>query len=111
MKYPWKMQDESVNPEFEAMLTRGLESAPAVDVPVDFAARVRAALPPVQTRRASTNLGRKTALGALVVLSLSLFALAPHAAPTFGSVAFDVELLVIAQLGGIAYWLMVRRGV
>lgn len=110
MKYPWKMQDESVDQEFEAVLTRRLESAPVVDVPLDFAARVRAALPPVRKRRAPMALGRKTALVGLVVLSLSLFALAPHAAPTFGNVAFDLELLVIAELGGIAYWLMVRRG-
>jgi len=103
--YSDDMQDET----FEARVTKALERRVEVPVPADFAARVRASLPPVRKRRPSMALGRKTALVGLVVLSLSLFALAPHAAPTFGNMAFDLELLVIAELGGIAYWLMVRR--
>jgi hypothetical protein len=46
---------------------------------------------------------------AMVVLTVAMFALAPHAAPDFRNLAFDLELLVLAELGGIAYWLMVRR--
>ena len=48
-------------------------------------------------------------MASVVVLSIAMFALAPHTAPTFGNLAFDTELLVIAQLAGIAYWLSKRR--
>ena len=109
MKYAEDMQAQDDN--FEASVTRAIERRPEVSVPVNFAARVAAALPPPRRVRPPMQVGRKAALVALVVLGLSLFALAPHAAPTFGNLAFDFELVVIAELGGIAYWLTVRRGV
>jgi hypothetical protein len=110
MKYPWKMQDESVDAEFEAMVTRGLESGADVQVPADFAARVRAALPPLKRPRHRAQVGRLAAAAAACVLAVAMFVLAPHAAPTFGSLAFDVELLILVQLAGIGYWLTARRG-
>jgi len=110
MKYPWKMQDENVDAEFEAMLTRRLESGPAVDVPLDFATRVRAALPPIAPQRSKARLGRISMAAAMVVLTVAMFALAPHAAPDFKNLAFDLELLVLVQLAGIGYWLTAKGG-
>jgi len=40
-----------------------------------------------------------------VALTITTFAIAPHAAPSFASLTFDVELLLLAQLGAIAYYL------
>ncbi len=112
MKYHfWKMQDETVDPEFEAMLTARLEQRAEVLVPADFAARVRGALPAVKPARRRVQLGRTVTFAAMGVLAVALFALAPHAAPTFGNVAFDLELMVLVELGGLAYWVAGRRGV
>jgi hypothetical protein len=36
---------------------------------------------------------------------------APHSQPSFANVAFDVEILLIAQVGAIAYWLSGKRAV
>ena len=108
MKYAEDMQSQDDN--FDARVTRALERRPELAVPANFSARVAAALPPPRRVRPPMQVGRRTALVALVVLGLSLFALASHAAPTFGSLAIDIELVVIAELGGIAYWLTARRG-
>ncbi len=93
----------------EASLLSALEHPAEVDVPPGFAARVIAALPAPRRAPAPLQLGRKTAVVSVIVLSIAMFALAPHTAPTFGNLAFDTELLVIAQLAGITYWLTVRR--
>ena len=109
--YSEDMQDEKDNPGFDASLTRALERRPEAVVPADFAARVRAALPAVRPARAPMQFGRTVAVGAAFVLAVALCLLAPHAVPTFGNLAFDCELVVFAELGGIAYWLAVRRAV
>lgn len=105
------MYSEDMQDGFEQRVTQALERRTEVGVPVDFAARVASALPKARRRRASMPLGRRTAWAAAVVLTFALVALAPHAPPSFGNMAFDVELVVIAELSGIAYWLTVRRGV
>jgi hypothetical protein len=104
-------QDENSQMGFEAKLTRALERRPEPVVPMDFAARVAAALPPPLPARKPMQVGRTVGLAAAGVLGVALFALAPHATPTFGNWAFDFELVVIAQLGGIAYWLTAARKV
>lgn len=105
------MYSEDMQDDFDQSVTRALERRSEVRVPEDFAARVSAALPVARRQNKTVQLGRKAALTALVVLGISLFALAPHAAPSFANMAFDFELVVIAELGGVAYWLTVRRGV
>jgi hypothetical protein len=40
---------------------------------------------------------------------VALYWLAPHARPSFESVAFDMELLMLAELAGVAAWLAMRR--
>jgi hypothetical protein len=102
-------QDDNAQAGFDAELTRALERRPEPVVPMDFAARVAAALPPPSPARKRMQVGRTVGLAAAAVLGVALFVIAPHAAPTFGNWAFDFELVVIAQLGGIAYWLTAAR--
>ena len=111
--YPEDMQSQQQISEaaFEARLTRALEQTPEAYVPSDFATRVSAALPAPRAVREPLRWTRKVAAAAILVLAASMFALAPHAAPTFGNLAFDAELMVILQLGGIAYWLTVGKKV
>jgi len=112
MKYSEDMQqDENSQTGFEAKLTRALERRPEPMVPVDFASRVAAALPPAAPARKPMQVGRTVGLAAAAVLGVALLALAPHATPAFNNWAFDFELVVIAQLGGIAYWLTAVRKV
>jgi hypothetical protein len=91
----------------DAAITRALERRPEVVVPEGFAARVRAALPPkVRERR---SVGRIAAGAAAVGLLLALCWLAPHARPSFESVAFDLEMVLVVELVGVAAWLGMRR--
>jgi hypothetical protein len=113
MKYSEDMQwlDENSHPGFEASLIGALERRPKPVVPMDFAARVVGALPPAKPAQKPMRVGRTVGLVAAGVLGVALVALAPHATPKFGNMAFDFELVVIAQLAGIAYWLTAMRKV
>jgi len=104
------MSSEMKMTEMEAAITRALEQRREVAVPAEFAARVVQALPPVAASRPRVAVGRTTAIAGVVVLTAALFALAPHAQPSFASFGFDVELLLMAQLCGIAYWLGKEQG-
>ncbi len=105
------MADEK---QFDAVITRTLEQKPAVTVPVDFAAKVRAALPPERKARSGHFAGRSVSriagTVAVVGLLVAMCLLAPHARPSFESVAFDFELLVLVELAGVAAW-MGRAGI
>ena len=100
------MNDET---EFEAAITRALEQQPSVTVPMDFAARVKAALPAQPKARASRFAGRSVGQLAATIAAVGLVAglclLAPHARPSFDSVAFDMEMVVLVELCGVAAWL------
>ena len=106
------MTNHTLNPDetFDAALTTALERAPKSAVPHDFAARVRAALPPQSAPRRSERTTRVAALAAAIVLTIALFLIAPHTSPSFASLNFDIELLVLAQLLAIACWLAARQG-
>lgn len=96
------------NTQFEARLTRALERRPRVAIPENFAARVASSLPPHRPRRRIVPV-RKLALGAAALASaLAMFAVAPHAAPSFTNLAFDVELMLLAELFGSVYGLIRR---
>jgi len=95
--------------ELDQAITRALEQQPSVTIPTDFADRVRASLPAAPAPRRSFHVGRTIAIAASVVLTIAVFAVAPHAAPNFTSLAFDLELLMLAELGGIAYWFVGRK--
>jgi hypothetical protein len=95
----------------ESMLNVALERAPQPKIPAGFAARVTAtaiALPQRSPRRRA-DYGRGTALAVMVVLTATLFVLAPHTSPNVANLGFQVEMLVLLQLGGIGYWMMKSR--
>ena len=101
-----EMQDDLA---LETAITRALERAPEVMVPRDFAARVRASLPAQPKVRARRSVGRIAGTAAVAGLIVGLCWLAPHARPSFESVAFDMEMLMLAELAGVAAWLAMRR--
>jgi hypothetical protein len=102
-------QADDMRDGFEARVTRALEAQPSVVVPVDFAVRVRQALPVRQKRGAVVSVGRIAAVVGSIALAMALFALAPHARPEFTNLAFDMELVVLLELAGIAYWFVGRE--
>jgi hypothetical protein len=93
----------------DAAITRALERQPEVVVPEGFAARVRASLPARTKVRERRSVGRTAATVAGVGLVLALCWLAPHARPSFGSLAFDLEMVLLLELAGVAAWLGTRR--
>ena len=103
------MDEEMKDDGLEAAITRALERQPEVVVPAEFAARVRAALPARAKVRARRSVGRTAAMAAGVGLMLALCLLAPHARPSFGSLAFDLEMVLLVELAGVAAWLGTRR--
>ena len=106
------MNTHNPQEEFEAAITRALEHSPeASAIPTGFAARVAASLPKQRAPRRVIHAGRTAAVVAMVVLAIVLFALAPHVTPSFTSVMFYIELIILAQLGAIAYWLAAKREV
>jgi hypothetical protein len=100
------MRDDAV---LEAAITRALEEPPSVVVPMDFAARVRASLPARARVRVRRSVGRIAAAAAAAGLVVALYWLAPHARASFGSVAFDVEMVMLMELAGVVAWLGTRR--
>jgi hypothetical protein len=109
MREDKRMMDDK---EFEAGITRALEQQPSVSVPFDFAARVRASLPAqpaVRARRfAGRSVGQIAATVASVGLVVALCVLAPHARPSFDSVAFDMEMVLLVELAGVTAFLAGR---
>jgi hypothetical protein len=96
----------------EAMLDRRIDGAlgskPSPRIPEAFAEKVVAramALPQRRTRRAPV--GRTIAWASAAALTSALFALAPHAAPSFSSLSFDAELVLLLELAGLS-WLLSR---
>jgi hypothetical protein len=92
-------------PELESRITHALEQQPETLIPAGFATRVLAALPAQSPAKPRLQAGRTIAIISAVALTITTFAIAPHAAPSFASLTFDVELLLLAQLGAIAYYL------
>jgi hypothetical protein len=105
------MSDEEAG--LETAITQALEQQPRVTVPVDFAARVRAALPAQPRGRVRRFAGRSVSQTAATVAAVGLVAalcvLAPHARPSFESVAFDMEMLVLVELGLVVAWLGMQK--
>ncbi len=87
----------------DTAITRALSQPPAVPIPSGFAARVARSAAAQPQPRATHWLGWGPclALGSGVVLTLALFALAPHAAPSLTSARFDAELGAFAELGAL----------
>jgi hypothetical protein len=87
----------------ETAITRALEQRPEAAVPAEFAGRVMRSLPP-RHRRRKMPVGRAGVLAGIVALALTMFALAPHVTPQITNFAFDLELLLLAQMAGIGWW-------
>jgi len=92
----------------EAAITRALDRKPEVLVPANFAAKVKAALPSQPRVRARRSVRRQVAMVGAAGLVLALCWVAPHARPNFGSVAFDLEMVLVVELMGVAAWLGMR---
>jgi hypothetical protein len=99
-----------VQDKVEAAITRTLEKRREPVVPAEFAARVMGALPPLRTRQRRMPVGRATAMAAMVAMALTMFALASQARPEFSNFAFDLELLLLVQMGGLGWWVVGRQG-
>jgi hypothetical protein len=103
------MTDKTQN-EMEAAVIQALELQREPAVPADFAARVMRSLPPQPAARPRVRVSRTVGIVAAAILTIAVFALAPHAAPSFTSLTFDLELMLLAELAGIACWLGSRPG-
>jgi hypothetical protein len=104
--------ERNLEREEEDRITRALEQAPAVTLPVEFAARVMAQLPEQKVGRVPdwsglflrrTHYGRNAMLAAAAVLCCVL--VVAGLASNHGGVAWQaIEWMVLAQLAGIALW-------
>ena len=92
--------EHSNTPAFEALLTRALAQAPRMAIPESFAATVarRAAAQPLAQPASLSGWGPRLALFSGALLTLAMFALAPHANPSLTSLPFDAELLLLTEL-------------
>ena len=99
--------------EEDDRITRALEQAPAVTVPVEFAARVMAQLPERKVARAydwsglfvrRTHYGRNAMLAAAAVLCCLLVVAGLASRGSSDAVWRITEWIVLAQLAGIALW-------
>lgn len=95
------------NRDFESRITTAIEQKPEPRVPADFAAKVaaRAVAQPLRRRRYKPQFGRMIALVSALVAALALFVLAPHTAPSVKSLSFDTEVVLLAELAFIGWWL------
>ncbi len=107
--------DLPTDPAVMTAVERAFAHPPVLHIPADFAARVVVhvvpqAVPqdayPHPSRHASrTGFGPGLALASGLLLTGALFALAPQAAPSFANLRFDLELLLLTELGGIGFLL------
>ena len=105
MKYLERVEQAE---SFEHRITAALERRADPAVPAGFAARVASTLPATRHARASLHLGRTAAVIASVLMLAAMLWLAPHSAPRFTDIAFDAELLLMAELATVAAWLVLN---
>lgn len=91
----------------QGLVAAALEHKPDVKPPADFARRVAllAAAQPQARRYRVPSYARSAALVATVLVAVALFALAPRSAASFGDLAFDLELVILAQLALMSWWM------
>lgn len=96
----------------ELRIDRAIEQKPEVQIPVDFAAKVaaRAVAQPLRRRRYKPQFGPMIALISAPLAVVILFLLAPHAAPNLKSLSFDAEVVLLAELAFIGWWLTRTSG-
>jgi hypothetical protein len=96
--------------DVEAMVTRALERRPEIAVPEDFAARVARSLPAKEPKGAEARpvFGRAAgylATAAMMVVLVALALMHPEALSAGRGFLFAVEMLVVAQLLAVVFWL------
>jgi hypothetical protein len=102
-----ELQDLALDPALLPRLDAALEYKPHPSIPVDFAARVASRAATLQQRGPvrPLHLGRNLVWASTVLLAMALFLLAPHTAPSFTSLRFDAELLLLLELGALGWWM------
>jgi hypothetical protein len=106
------MAEDKMNPpspSLDARIILALETAPRLEIPADFAARVASRLPPLPAAILSPGrYGYRAAVACLVVLLGLMLAFARRAA---GSSLFwlSIESIFCAQFALLAVWLVVRN--
>jgi len=98
---------DSASADMESRIDRAIEHKPDVQIPVDFAAKIaaRAITQPLRRRRYKPQFGPTIALLSAPLAALALFVLAPHAAPNLKSLGFDAEVILLAELAFIGWWI------
>jgi hypothetical protein len=93
--------------DLESRIDTAIEHKPEVQIPADFAAKIaaRAVAQPLRRRRYRPHFGSTIALLSAPLAALALFALAPHTAPNLKSLSFDVEVVLLAELAFIGWWI------
>jgi hypothetical protein len=95
-------------PDMESRIDRAIENKPDVQISADFAAKVAAravAQPLRRRRRYKPQFGPMIALLSAPLAALALFALAPHSAPNLKNLSFDAEVVLLAELAFIGWWI------
>jgi ABC-type transport system involved in cytochrome c biogenesis permease subunit len=101
--------NKAVDDELDRRVLRALETAPSVEIPTDFAARVASRLP-ARRRPVSltpTHYGRTAVFLGMILTLVVLIALTLHNGrhATFGL----AESLLLTQFLALTVWLSVRR--
>lgn len=93
--------------DVESRIDRAIERKPDVQIPADFAAKVaaRAVAQPLRRRRYKPQFGPMIALLSAPLAAVALFVLAPHASPNLKSLSFDAEVVLLAELAFIGWWI------
>lgn len=88
-------------------IDRAIEHKPEVQIPADFAAKVAAltSTQPLRRRRFKPQFGPMIALVSAPLAAMALFALAPHTSPNLKSLTFDAEVVLLAEVAFIGWWI------
>ncbi|WP_263373788.1 hypothetical protein [Granulicella aggregans] len=106
-----------MNPEQnnqESALIAALERKPEIAMPADFQLRLRAVLANEPPRRSATRVSfaRATAYVAAACMAVALIVLTmlyPEAIKVPESMTFILEVLIVAQLMAVGFWLGTRN--
>jgi len=100
----------------DLLLTRLLHQKPRVEMPADFATRVRSTLDPEPRKwrrnRMTPAYGFTTAIAVLILLTLTWSAFAyvdPNWSTLNGAIPLMLEYIVTTEIAAIALWLGIRR--
>lgn len=96
-----------VSASIDSRIDSAIEHKPEIEIPADFAAKVAAlaATQPLRRRRYKPQFGPMIALLSAPLAALALFVLAPHSSPNLKSLSYDTEVVLLAELAIIGWWL------